>query len=40
MQFNEFYMSWYSRAIGFARHYVSTDADAENMVQDVFLQLY
>ena len=40
MQFSEFYMSWYSRAIGFARHYVSTDADAENMVQDVFLQLY
>lgn len=40
MQFSEFYISWYSRAIGFARHYVLTDADAENMVQDVFLQLY
>ena len=40
MQFDEFYISWYSRAKRFARHYVLTDADAENMVQDVFLQLY
>ena len=40
MLFEEFYINWYSRAKRFARHYLPADADAENMVQDVFLQIY
>lgn len=40
MQFEEFYITWFSRAIIFARDYVLSADDAENIVQDVFLHLY
>jgi RNA polymerase sigma-70 factor (family 1) len=32
--------AWYSRAIYFAREYVLSESDAENIIQDVFLHLY
>lgn len=38
--FEQFYITWYSRAKGFARVYLPTENDAENIVQDTFLQLY
>ena len=38
--FERFYITWYSRAIHFAREYVLSENDAENIVQDVFLHLY
>lgn len=38
--FEQFYITWYSRAIYFAREYVLSESDAENIVQDVFLHLY
>lgn len=38
--FEQFYITWYSRAKCFAREYVSSESDAENIVQDVFLHLY
>ena len=38
--FERFYITWYSRAIHFAREYVLSESDAENIVQDVFLHLY
>lgn len=38
--FERFYITWYSRAIYFAREYVLSESDAENIVQDVFLHLY
>lgn len=40
MTFDEFYIHWYSRMKHFAREYVLTDEDAEDIVQDVFLELY
>ena len=40
MEFEEFYTTWYSRVVCFAREYVISDVDAENIVQDVFLDLY
>lgn len=39
-EFEDFYIKWYSRSICFAREYVLSEADAENIVQDVFLHLY
>ena len=38
--FETFYITWYSRAKYFAREYVLSEAEAENIVQDVFLHLY
>ncbi|MDR2919231.1 MAG: RNA polymerase sigma-70 factor [Tannerella sp.] len=40
MTFKDFYVSWYSRMKSFAREYVISDDDAEDIVQDVFLELY
>ena len=31
--FERFYITWYSRAIHFAREYVLSESDAENIVQ-------
>ncbi|MDR2146905.1 MAG: RNA polymerase sigma-70 factor [Tannerella sp.] len=39
MTFKEFYIQWYARTISFAREYVISKDDAEDIVQDVFLQL-
>ena len=36
----QFYIRWYSRAKYFAREYVHSESDAENIIQDVFLHLY
>lgn len=38
--FDSFYLTWYSRAKNFAREYIRDEAEAENIVQDVFLKLY
>ncbi len=38
--FDSFYVTWYSRALHFACGFVASEADAENIVQDVFLRLY
>lgn len=38
--FERFYITWYSRAKYFAREYVFSEEDAENITQDVFLDLY
>ncbi|WP_455672431.1 RNA polymerase sigma-70 factor [Phocaeicola sp.] len=38
--FETFYITWYSRAKYFAREYILSESDAENIVQDVFLHLY
>ncbi|MDR0429809.1 MAG: RNA polymerase sigma-70 factor, partial [Tannerellaceae bacterium] len=40
MSFHEFYIHWYSRMKSFAREYVMSEADAEDVIQDVFLELY
>ena len=40
MDFKQFYINWYSRAKCFAREYVLSEEDAENITQDVFLDLY
>lgn len=40
MSFEEIYVAWYSRMKFFALEYVSCEADAENIVQDVFVNLY
>lgn len=40
MDFELFYINWYSRAKCFAREYVLSEEDAENITQDVFLDLY
>ncbi|WP_439809346.1 RNA polymerase sigma-70 factor [Parabacteroides distasonis] len=40
MLFEQFYITWYSRAKYFAREYVFSEEDAENITQDVFLDLY
>lgn len=39
-QFDEIYVSYFSRMRRFAREYVLFDEDAENIVQDVFLLLW
>ena len=40
MDFEQFYITWYSRSKCFAREYVLVESEAENIVQDVFLHLY
>lgn len=40
MNFKDFYVSWYSRMKNFAREYVLSENDAEDIVQDVFMDLY
>lgn len=40
MDFEQLYITWYSRVKHFACEYVLSDADAENITQDVFLDLY
>lgn len=40
MQFNEFYILWYSRLKSFAREYVLSEDGAEDIVQEVFTDLY
>lgn len=40
VNFEQFYITWYSRAKYFAREYVHSESDAENIIQDVFLHLY
>lgn len=38
--FDEIYVSYFPRMKRFAREYVLADADAENIVQDIFLHLW
>lgn len=38
--FEEIYVSWFSRMKSFAWEYVLSEADAENIVQDVFTELW
>lgn len=40
MRFENFYITWYSRVKHFAYEYVLSEEDAENITQDVFLELY
>ena len=40
VDFEQFYITWYSRAKYFAREYVHSESDAENIIQDVFLHPY
>ena len=40
MDFEHFYINWYSRAKYFAKTYVLSEEEAENITQDVFLDLY
>lgn len=40
MTFRDFYVSWYSRMKHFAREYVISEDDAEDIVQDIFMELY
>ena len=40
MDFEGFYIKWYSRVKSFAREYVLLEEEAENIVQDVFLEFY
>ena len=38
--FEKLYVSWFSRMKGFAQEYVVSEEDAENIVQDVFTELW
>ena len=38
--FEEIYVSWFSRMKYFALEYVVSEEDAENIVQDVFTELW
>lgn len=40
MDFKNFYITWYSRVKHFARDYVLSEEEAENITQDVFLDFY
>jgi RNA polymerase sigma-70 factor (ECF subfamily) len=40
MTFDEFYIHWYSKLKRFAWEYVISEEDAEDIVQDLFLELY
>jgi len=40
MDFEQFYITWYSRAKRFAREYVMSDSEAESIVHDVFVGIY
>lgn len=39
MTFNEFYTNWFFRMKCFAREYVISENDAEDIVQDIFMEL-
>ena len=39
-QFKEVYVSYYSRMKRFAQQYVIREEDAENIVQDIFFELW
>lgn len=39
MVFDEFYVYWYAKIKRFAREYVISEEDAEDIVQDIFLEL-
>ena len=39
-QFEEAYVSYYARMKRFARQYVIREEDAENIVQDIFFELW
>ncbi len=38
--FDSFYRTWHLRAKVFACEFIMNEADAENIVQDVFLRMY
>ncbi|MDR0575745.1 MAG: RNA polymerase sigma-70 factor [Tannerella sp.] len=38
--FEEIYLSWFAKMKHFAREYVVSEEDAENIVQDVFMELW
>jgi len=38
--FEAFYKRWYSRAIRFAMEYIRDESEAENIVQEVFVNIY
>jgi RNA polymerase sigma-70 factor (ECF subfamily) len=40
MKFDDFYIYWYSRMVRFAREYVISEEEAEDIVQDIFTELY
>ncbi|MDR1602210.1 MAG: RNA polymerase sigma-70 factor [Tannerella sp.] len=40
MTFSDFYTNWYPRATAFAREYLLSEDDANDAVQDVFVDLY
>ncbi|MDR2810293.1 MAG: RNA polymerase sigma-70 factor [Tannerellaceae bacterium] len=40
LSYEEFYKQWYFRMKSFAREYVVSESDAEDIVQDIFLELY
>ncbi len=40
LDFESFYIMWYSRAKRFACEYVLSEGEAEDIVQDVFVRLY
>jgi RNA polymerase sigma-70 factor (ECF subfamily) len=40
MTFRDFYTQWYPRATAFAREYLLSGDDANDVVQDVFVDLY
>jgi RNA polymerase sigma-70 factor (ECF subfamily) len=38
--FEDIYLSWFQKMKRFAKEYVISEADAENIVQDVFIELW
>lgn len=40
IDFEEVYVAWFSKLKRFAKEYVMSDADAENVVHDVFLDMW
>jgi RNA polymerase sigma-70 factor (ECF subfamily) len=40
ISYEEFYKQWYFRMKSFAREYVMSESDAEDIVQDIFLDLF
>ena len=40
MTFDEFYIYWYPKMKRFAKEYVSSDEDAEDIIHDLFLDLH
>lgn len=40
VDFEQIYLTYFSKMKRFAREYVLSDEDAENIVQDVFLDLW